>query len=282
MTLDLTKGVCKTEQYEAWKFPGGEIHLKLSKELIYDCDSIRILTRLNSSEDILFLLLVVDTLKKDTKNKITLFIPYMPYQQADQNFGVGECFSLKTVCNLINSMGFDTVYVYHPHSTVAPGLINNCVVIDNSQFIREVLRDLFDYNYISEQITNNIDNLIIISPDAGAYKLIYKLSEKLRLDKCEIITCSKSRNHETGVITTVVPKFDENKVVLIIDDIALGSRTFLNIRKEIPNKDVFLAVSHGVFNENVDILESEFKKIYTTNSRRHDSISEKIKVINIF
>ena len=33
MTLDLTNGICKTEQYEAWKFPGGEIHFIFKIEL---------------------------------------------------------------------------------------------------------------------------------------------------------------------------------------------------------------------------------------------------------
>ena len=31
MILDITKGVCETDQYKAWKFPGGEIHVKLKK-----------------------------------------------------------------------------------------------------------------------------------------------------------------------------------------------------------------------------------------------------------
>lgn len=26
MKLDLTQGICKNDQYDAWKFPGGEIH----------------------------------------------------------------------------------------------------------------------------------------------------------------------------------------------------------------------------------------------------------------
>lgn len=276
MILDLRKGLGETDQYKAWKFPGGELHFKLDQrviDLLYVYNlPINIIVRLNSSDDIMFMLLVIDTLKKDFKDKkITLTIPYMPYQQADRNFGVGECFSLKTVCNIINSMELDKVMLYFPHSDVSGALLNNCEIIDNSTFISEVLDD----------INSNDEDLVVISPDSGAYKLIFKLCEKLNI-KSEIITCSKARNHETGVITTVVPLFDVNKKVLIIDDIALGSRTFLKIRKEISNENVYLAVSHGIFNDNVDLLEKEFKKIYTTNSRRDVSISENIKVIKVF
>ncbi len=276
MRLDLTQGICKNEQYDAWKFPGGEIHFKLkSLEVENNINlDINIVTRLNTSDDIIFLLIVVDTLKKDIKgSNITLFLPYMPYQQADRDFGIGECFSLKTICNLINSLQLSEVTLFAPHSDVSAGLLNNCKVICNHAFISTVLGEL--------DFLNKHDDLVVISPDSGAYKLIFKLCEKLNF-KGQIITCSKSRNHETGVITTVVPKFDDKKTVLIIDDICLAGNTFFNIRKEIPNENVFLAVSHGIFNDNVDKLETQFTKVYTTNSRRDDSIGKNIKVIKVF
>jgi len=271
MKLDLTQGICDNSQYNAWRFPGGELHAKLKFSNLTD-EKIEIVARLNSSDDIILLLLVNDILIKDfKKNQRNLFIPYMPYQQADRNFGAGECFSLKTIATLINTMNFDKVTVFAPHSDVTPALLNNCEVIDNSSFILKVLQN----------IGCSDENLAIVSPDAGAYKLIFKLCQKLGF-KGEIVTCSKSRNHTTGELTTVVPNFDENKTVLIIDDIALGSRTFFNIRSEMKNENVYLAVSHGIFNENVDKLENEFTKVFTTNSRRSNSVSEKIEIIDIF
>lgn len=269
MLLDLTKGICTTEQYQAWKFPGGEIHFKFI-EFTDNLEDFQILTRLNSSDDIIFLMLVVDTIKKDYNRPfISLSIPYMPYQQADRNFKTGECFSLKTIANLINSMNLDQVFIYDSHSDVSLGLINNSISIDNYNFIKKVLSDIND------------ENIIICSTDAGSFKKIFKLCEKLDYHG-DIVTCLKSRNHETNEITTIVPEFDETKPVLIIDDIALGSKTFLNIRRQIKNKQVYLAVSHGVFNENIDKLETDFTKIYTTNSRRDISVSENIKIFDIF
>ena len=110
------------------------------------------------------------------------------------------------------------------------------------------------------------------------FKKIFKLCEKLDF-KGDIITCSKSRDHETGQLTIQVPKFDENKTVLIIDDICLAGNTFINIRKEIPNKNVVLAVSHGIFNDNIDKLEESFIKIYSTNSRSDKPKGDKFKIL---
>lgn len=285
--LDLRKGITETDQYKAWKFPGGEIHFKLKTDKVLIKNTIdeefQVIVRLNSSDDIMFMLIAIDTIKKEVLNPIIdLEIPYMPYQQADRDFGYFECFSLKTVANIINSLNLAKVTIYDPHSDVCTGLINRSRVIDNSAFIKMVLEDIINDNSWSPIDLNPKEkDIVIISTDAGSYKKINKLCEKLSF-KGEIVTCSKSRNHETGEITTVVPEFDDTKLVLIIDDIALGSRTFFNIRKELKNEKVYLAVSHGIFNENVDKLELEFTKIFTTNSRRDESIGKNIEVFNIF
>jgi ribose-phosphate pyrophosphokinase len=291
MILDLTQGICKNSQYDAWKFPGGEIHVKIKNFDDDGKDSVNIITRLNSSDDIMLLLLVSDTLRKDDAEiRMELFIPYMPYQQADRNFSFGECFSLKTMANLINSMGFNKVKIYHPHSEVSAALINNSVVIENTDYIKQVINKLYADRYkqlnlenqpISYTLSDFYNELIIMSADAGGFKPVFKLCEKINFTG-QVESCSKSRNHETGDITTRVPVIDESKIVLIIDDISLGSRTFLNIRKELKNKNVYLAVSHGVFNENVDKLETEFTKVFTTNSIRNESIGDNIEVIKVF
>lgn len=287
MKIDLTKGITETPQYKAWKFPGGEIHVQLKQS--NDCNYLTaalfdLTIRLNTSEDIMFLLIFTDTLRKDyPKTDINLFLPYMPYQQADRNFGTNECFSLKTVCNLINSMNYDKIRLYDNHSDVSSALLNNCEVIDNSEFIKTVIKEIYwEERHRTEYPMNAFwDDLIILSPDASAYKKIFKLCEKIGFTG-QIESCSKSRNHNTGELTMKIPKFDDNKIVLIIDDIALGSRTFFNIRKELKNERVYLAVSHGVFNENIDKLETEFTKVFTTNSRRDDSVGKNIDIINIF
>lgn len=278
MELDLTNGIGETDQYKAWVFPGGEIHLKI-KYLVEDVKYVYIKTRLNTSQDIMLLILAVDTIKKDSSDvKINLFLPYMPYQQADRNFGHGECFSLKTMCNLLNSMELNKITIYDAHSDVTPALLNNSVVIDNSNYITKVLQHLA----VKEE------DLIILSPDAGAYKKIFKLCEKIGF-KGQIESCSKTREHGTEKPTVKVPEFDKEKSVLIIDDICLGGRTFIDIASKIENK-CYLAISHGVFDSGgygdpVPALIEAFDGIYSSNSRKDvapESGNGKITIIDIF
>lgn len=281
MELDLRQGICDNAQYNAWKFPGGEIHVKIKdfKKILEFNGSVNIVTRLNSSDDIILLLLVVDTIREVSVNqKIELFIPYMPYQQADRKFSDGECFSLKSIANIINSMRFDKVKIFDSHSDVSLALINNSEGIDNSKFISNVILDLSNKGI-------STDDIILLSPDAGAFKKIFKISEKICFTG-QVETCSKSRNGTTQEITYRVPEFNKDKVVLICDDICLGGRTFINIAKVIKNP-CYLAVSHGIFNSGgygdpIPQLKAVFNGIYTTNSRGEVLSNDNINIINIF
>jgi ribose-phosphate pyrophosphokinase len=256
MILDLTKGITETDQYKAFKFPGGEIHFKSKIPLN---DIVRVNTRLNSSDDILLLCIVIDTIEKEGPHYLSVYIPYMPYQQADMNFSEGECFSLKTITRILNTLLVAEYKIYDPHSSVSPALLKNCESISNNEYIAEVIKEIND------------PNLILLSPDAGAYKKIYKLAEKIEF-KGEIAQANKSRSISSGHIDSIeLSKQDfEGKNVLIIDDICVGGRTFVELSKKLKERNIgklYLAVSHGIFSNGFEELSKHFEKVFTTNSR---------------
>lgn len=274
MILDLTPGVAKTSQYNAFKFPGGEIHVKLNMEELIQLTSKDIRTdivirfRFNSSDDFILLLLVIDTLRKDSLgNSIAVEIPYMAYQQADRDFGLGECFSLKTICTILKNCGVPTFTVYDAHSDVAPALLG-AKVVDNTGFIEKVMEDLRQKSPKLEE------TLVVLSPDAGAYKKIGKLMAKLNW-KGDIAAANKYRSLSTGNIESLelsVQDFN-GKDVLIIDDICMGGNTFIGLAEKLKEKNVgriYLAVSHMISDAPNVKLWNHFKKVYTTNSRHEN------------
>jgi len=253
MILDLTRGFGDFPEYKLFKFPGGEIHFKAKIDLK---ETIKIETRINSSDDLITLALVVDTCKKEGSQYIMVYIPYMPYAQADRDFSRGESFSLKTITNILNNLPVDKYYIFDPHSDVAPALLKNCEALYNDSFIMNVMLKL------------NRENLLWLSPDAGAYKKIFKLAERVGF-KGEILCCQKDRNTTTGEVQVVVPTLPL-KDILIIDDICVGGRTFIEISKKIRNTEgrkVYLAVSHGIFSNGFTELAHHFTTVFTTNSR---------------
>jgi ribose-phosphate pyrophosphokinase len=290
--LDLRKGITKNEEYDAFVFPGGEVHFKIHKPtVLYVSNGIRIISRINSANDLMLLILAVETIKKDGyTGMLEVVFPYMPYQQADRDFSFGECFSLQTVCKLLNTLDVDRYYIFDPHSDVSPALLKKTTTIDNSKYIEQVL-----LNIRQEQTESLEDTLCIISPDAGAYKKIGKLCSKLDW-RGELVAANKYRSISTGNIESLeLSKQDfEGKDVLIIDDICIGGRTFIKLAeklKELNAGRLFLAISHGVFSNGFRELNECFDAIYCTDSYFdiedpnflliHEKSCYKLKQINI-
>lgn len=251
MILDLRKGFGEFEYYNLFKFPDNSVKFQ-PKTLSEPVTEIVITLRNN--DDIISLLMISDVFKRTQKINPNLFITYMMYQQDDRLFDVSESFGLKVICDLLNTLNFNKISIFHPHSDKVE-LINNCEIIDNLNLIKESISHLDKEAYW-------------VIPDSGAFKTQFKQIEKL--NHKNFITCMKSRSHSTGNIETIVNCADlEGKDCFIVDDICLGGRTFINIAQKLKEKNcgnLYLIVSHGVFNYGIDNLLEYFQKIYTTNS----------------
>ncbi len=252
--------------FEQFTFSGGEPHIKITSDLT-TVTKVIITHRVKSFNDMGLLLVAVNALRNMDVTHIELFIPYFPGARQDRIMTNGEALTVKVYANLINNLGLNKITVFDPHSDVTPALLNNCKVINNFKFIEQVT-----------EILKN-DNLLLISPDAGALKKIYKLAEYL--EKYEIIECSKSRNIKTRQLSGFKVYTDDlkGKDCLIVDDICDGGRTFLGLAKALKAKNagkLYLAVSHGIFSKGVNQLEKEFEIIFTTNSFPSTIIDESV------
>lgn len=242
--------------FEKFVFSGGEPHIKLQPG--FDTGQpVLITTRIRSFEDMGFLLLAVDALRRMQVQQISAFIPYFPAARQDRLMVKGEPLSVKVNAQLINSLGLEQVYVFDTHSEVTPALLDNAGVIYNYEFIRQVIA------------MQSKENLVLISPDGGALKKIYKLSEQL--GGIPVVECSKVRDVATGKLKSFTVYADDlaGKNGLIVDDICDGGGTFIGLAQSLKEKGVAsldVAVSHGIFSKGTEILRPYFDKIYTTNS----------------
>lgn len=242
--------------FEKFVFSGGEPHIKIQPG--FDMSQpVLITTRIRSFEDMGFLVLAVDALRRMQVKHIAAFIPYFPAARQDRLMVKGEPLSVKVNAQLINSLGLEQVYVFDPHSEVTPALLDNVEVIYNYDFIRQVIA------------MQSKENLVLISPDGGALKKIYKLSEQL--GGIPVVECSKVRDVATGKLKsfTVYAEDLTGKNGLIVDDICDGGGTFIGLAQSLKEKGLAsldIAVSHGIFSKGTGVLRPYFDKIYTTNS----------------
>lgn len=241
--------------FQSFVFSGGEPHIKIDTN--FDSNqTITITHRINSFNDLGLFCITVDALKRMDVKSIEAFIPYFPAARQDRVMIKGESLSVKVYADIINSLQLQKIMVYDPHSEVTPALLNNCEVIDNHSFIKKVTE------YIQS-------DLKLVSPDGGALKKIYKVSEAL--GGIEVVECSKSRDVKTGKLSGFKVYEDDlnGKDCLIVDDICDGGGTFLGLAAELKQKNagnLYLAISHGIFNKGFESLSGYFTKIFTTDS----------------
>lgn len=257
-------------QYTVYQYPDGQQSIRISphtsKMELENPAGILIKSRLNNFKDLELIICATQALKNLGAKKISLYVPYFLGSRSDRKFEEGSIHYLKQViCPIINSQEYDKVTVLDPHSDVLEACLNNYEKINNFELVRYALADIDD------------KNICLVSPDAGAYKKIFDVAKKFRIEN--IITATKVRDIQTGeILRTEVPTLNRHGKIhyIIIDDICDGGRTFIELANAIkgsrPTAKISLVVTHGIFSNGFYELSKYFEKIYTTNSVRdsHD------------
>lgn len=217
-----------------------------------------------------------------------LLLAYCPNARMDRVKSENEVFTLKYFCEFINSLNFDSVYIFDAHSNVTEALINGYKPFYVSNVIKDVIN-------ITSFIENKTLKPVIYFPDDGAYKR-YKDLDCFKGYEFDFIYGKKNRDWKTGQILGLEvcdPNgkiLDENvlkgKTVLMIDDIISYGGTLAysaDKLKSLGAEEIYVYASHT---EN-SILDKEkgtllkrlennvVNKIYTTNSLytgTHDKI----------
>ncbi|WGH75313.1 ribose-phosphate diphosphokinase [Tenacibaculum tangerinum] len=248
-------GTENTIEFTSFTFSGGEPHIKISTDL-KNTHEVTITHRIQSFHDMGMLFLATNALRNMDVKTLHVVLPYFPAARQDRLMVSGEPLSVKVYTELMNAQQYASVTIFDPHSEVAPALLNNCKVINNHSFIKKVTQQLSE-------------DVVLIAPDGGALKKIYKVANYLQ--KHEVVECSKSRNVTTGQLTGFKVYADDlqGKDCLIVDDICDGGGTFLGLAKALKAKNagnLYLTVSHGIFSKGFTELEKQFTKIFTTDS----------------
>lgn len=245
-------------KYKAFKFSGGEVSFKLededynfSRPLIYKTD-------LTSSDSIILLCLLKEyfdcvrpnppSIREPYLMPSFLYLNYTPYGRQDRGERL-EPFGLKVFSKIINSLKFDRVTVYDPHSYVTGALLDNVSFID-----RLSTCSFHDYPY--NFFVRNKD-AIIVSPDQGAFKINDEIARKY--NKYHIFA-NKTRDKETGEVNGMTLISDiplKGRNCVILDDICDGGRTFIELHKLLKKEGIneaHLFTTIGIYSKGLDVL----------------------------
>lgn len=308
-TLNLVNVEISSIKYTISKFPDGQQNIvigSLEKELVcidyhpvgggskngWRYPAVEIKSRLNNWLDLELIVCAVASLREMGVKEIHLYIPYFMGARSDDNFQVGSNYYIRDVlAPVINSLNFETVTAMDIHSPVVPNCIKRFKKISNSRLVVDSLCKIYDKEGVHSK------EFILVSPDAGASKKIFKIAEQIGYEG-DIITCSKSRDEHGNLTRVTVPYEFSSKDIIIIDDICDGGATFINIAKVLKSRThisidprrIYLIVTHGIFSAGFSELAKYFDGIYCTNSygdalakRDGDVMYEKlVKQLNVF
>lgn len=252
--------------YTISKFPDGQQSIEISLgRLIDDTNlAVEIVSPMQSFKDVELIILANQAIRQTCLGRVELYVPYFLGARSDRKFLPGTSNYLKTViCPIINSQKFHKVKVLDPHSDVLEACLDNFVKTSTGSFVASV----FEAEYFD-------DNVVLVSPDAGALKKVFKIQKEYGVQ--HLIIGHKNRDPFTGEITHTSisgSTGDESKpqTHIIFDDICDGGRTFIELAKVLRRNTAYhdrivLAVTHGLFTKGVDVVLEHVDAIYTTNS----------------
>lgn len=197
---------------------------------------------------------------------VNVYMPYLPYAREDRSCTDGQSYSLSFFAKAFNlSFPSSKLVVLDAHNKESLKLFNNAISFDLSKAISSESGMM---SLLGKEGTG------LICPDNGAIPRTEDIAFKINKKPLEqvIVYCNKKRNMSTGRIISFSAsevKQDFSDLVLF-DDICDGGGTFIasaiEIRKQLPNVNLHLCVSHGIFSKGVELLKREFKTISCFNN----------------
>lgn len=213
------------------------------------------------NDNLMELLIFIDSLRRASAGEINVIIPYFGYARQDRKSKPREPISSKLVADLLVTAGANRVITFDLHAAQIQGFFS-CLEDDISAnpLIGHVL-------YNDPDIDK--ENVVTVSPDHGGVNRARKIAEKLNTPLAII---DKRRNNKYQPEVMNIIGSVQDKDCIIIDDMIDTAGSAIAAAKALKGagaKKIFMAVTHPVLSDPAfERLTSAkvFEKLYVTDS----------------
>lgn len=191
------------------------------------------------NDNLMELLIAIDSLKRASAKTITVIIPYFGYARQDRKAKGREPITCKLVANFLEGAGATKVILIDIHSEQTQGFFD--IPVDT------LAASCVLFNEFRKNNPSVIKNLTVVAPDYGAVKNVRKITETLNLN---LAIMDKRRPQPNVVeISNVLGDVMGRDCLLLDDMIDTGGTILQNIEllKERGCKKIFVMATHGVF-----------------------------------
>lgn len=227
------------------------------------------------NDNIMQLLLFVDSLKRASALSITVVTSYFGYARQDRKAEGRQPIGAKVVAKILETAGVTKVIATDLHNPSIQG------------FFDIPLDDLRASYVLAEKLVQHGEKFTIASPDHGGAVRARVLAELIS-DSMSIAIVDKRRTGPNKSETMGILGSVDGKNVVIIDDMIDTGGTIIKAAKAIKEagaKKIVIAASHGLFSRGFDIFDEaeHVDKVLVTDSvpRVHSIKSKKLEVVSI-
>jgi ribose-phosphate pyrophosphokinase len=227
------------------------------------------------NDELVEILFWMDAFKRASANSVTAIIPYFGYAKGDKKDEPRVSIRARVCADAIEGAGADRIVTMDLHAPQIQG------------FFKKPVDHLFAFPLLSEVIRRmDLDDPIIVSPDAGFVKTARKYSKCLGLSMA-IADKTRTSHDEDAHILDVMGDV-KGKDTVIVDDFSVSGRTLINVAAELKArgaKSVRACLSHLLLNEDAvaRLHDSPIEQLIGTDTVANKWVvgSEKIKVVSV-
>lgn len=242
------------------KFPDGENYCKVNEDVRGRDVFLIQPTCPPVNDNLLELLIMIDSCKRASAARVTAVIPYFGYARQDRKDEGRVPITAKLVANMITRAGADRVLTMDLHAAQIQGFFD--VPVDHL-YAAPVLNNYF------ESMGHPSDDIVVISPDEGSIKRAIGHSKRLG-GRLAIVDKRRDNAVETRQ-KNIIGEPVEGKICLMFDDMISTGGSICGAARlvhEAGAREIHLAATHGVLCGGAieKIRQAPIKSLVITNS----------------
>ena len=155
----------------AYDFANGEMYVRYT-ESVRGADVFVLQSHSNPvNQAIMEQLIMIDALKRASAKSITVVAPFLGYSRQDKKHQGREPISARLMADLYRAAGADRIMSVDLHAAQSQGFFDGPV---DHLIAMPVLVD-----YIRDRFSNQLDNVAVVSPDAGRIRVAEQWAQRL-------------------------------------------------------------------------------------------------------
>jgi ribose-phosphate pyrophosphokinase len=210
-----------------------------------------------TDQNLMELLIMLDTFRRASAERVTAVIPYFGYARSDKKDRPRVPIAAKMVANLITSAGAQRILTIDLHASQIQGFFD--IPVDHL-YAAPIIVDYFK--------ANPIEDMIVVAPDTGGAERARAYAKRLNASMA-LVDKRRERANVAQVMNVVGDVSGKN--CLIIDDMCDTAGTICKVAEALHKngaKDIYACFTHGVLSGKAieNLSGSHIKKVVVTNT----------------